>query len=92
MSEEEVINNVKLKETVDAEFTITDDVAEVTMFFASFPTNAPTGQSIVANHGWHMQWRECRAHLAYRTHLTACARRTVWPALQEPQASVRKTR
>ncbi len=55
ISEEEVIRNVMLKETVDAEFTTTADVAELVVLFASFPTNALTGQSIVVSHGWHMQ-------------------------------------
>jgi 3-hydroxybutyrate dehydrogenase len=50
-----VIKNVMLKETVDGEFTTTDDVAETALFLASFPTNALTGQSIVVSHGWFMQ-------------------------------------
>ena len=55
ISEEEVIRNVMLKETVDGEFTTTDDVAAVTLFLAAFPSNALTGQSIVVSHGWFMQ-------------------------------------
>ncbi|MGH6636640.1 MAG: 3-hydroxybutyrate dehydrogenase [Gammaproteobacteria bacterium] len=55
ISEEKVISDVMLKETVDTEFTTVADVAEVAVFFASFPTNAMTGQSIVVSHGWHMQ-------------------------------------
>ena len=55
ISEEDVIKNVMLKETVDGEFTTVDDVAEVALFFASFPTNALTGQSLVVSHGWFMQ-------------------------------------
>lgn len=55
ISEEEVIKNVMLKDTVDAEFTTTADVAEVALLFASFPTNALTGQSLVVSHGWFMQ-------------------------------------
>ena len=55
ISEQEVIKNVMLKETVDGEFTTVDDVAEVALFFASFPTNALTGQSVVVSHGWFMQ-------------------------------------
>jgi 3-hydroxybutyrate dehydrogenase len=55
ISEQEVIKNVMLKETVDGEFTTVDDVAEVALFFASFPTNALTGQSLVVSHGWFMQ-------------------------------------
>ena len=55
ISEEDVIKKVMLKETVDGEFTTTQDVAECAIFFASFPSNALTGQSIVVSHGWFMQ-------------------------------------
>jgi 3-hydroxybutyrate dehydrogenase len=55
ISEQEVIKNVMLKETVDGEFTTTDDVARIALLFAAFPTNALTGQSIVVSHGWFMQ-------------------------------------
>jgi len=54
ISEEEVIKNVMLGQTVDGEFTTVDDIAEVALFFAAFPTNALTGQSLVASHGWFM--------------------------------------
>ncbi|MGH8115959.1 MAG: 3-hydroxybutyrate dehydrogenase [Rhodanobacteraceae bacterium] len=55
MTEDEVISNVMLKDTVDGEFTRVADIAEVALFFAAFPTNALTGQSLVASHGWFMQ-------------------------------------
>jgi len=55
ISEADVIKKVMLKDTVDGEFTTTDDVAEVALLFASFPTNALTGQSLVVSHGWFMQ-------------------------------------
>ncbi|HEX4235282.1 MAG TPA: 3-hydroxybutyrate dehydrogenase [Caldimonas sp.] len=55
LSEDEVIKKVMLKETVDGEFTTTADVAAVALFFAAFPTNALTGQSLVVSHGWFMQ-------------------------------------
>ena len=55
ISEAEVIKNVMLKETVDGEFTTVDDVAQTALFLAAFPSNALTGQSIVASHGWFMQ-------------------------------------
>ena len=55
ISEEDVIKKVMLKETVDGEFTTVDDVAEVALFFAAFPSNALTGQSLVVSHGWFMQ-------------------------------------
>jgi len=55
ISEQEVIKNVMLKETVDGEFTTVDDVAQTALFLASFGSNALTGQSIVVSHGWFMQ-------------------------------------
>jgi 3-hydroxybutyrate dehydrogenase len=55
ISEEDVIRKVMLKDTVDGEFTTLDDVAQTALFFAAFPTNALTGQSLVVSHGWHMQ-------------------------------------
>ena len=55
MSEADVIKNVMLKETVDGEFTTVADVAEIALLFASFPSNALTGQSLVVSHGWFMQ-------------------------------------
>ena len=36
-----------LKDTVDGEFTTVEDVAEATLFFAAFESNALTGQSLV---------------------------------------------
>ena len=55
ISEADVIKSVMLKETVDGEFTTVDDVAQTALFFASFPSNALTGQSLVVSHGWFMQ-------------------------------------
>lgn len=55
ITEDEVIRNVMLKETVDGEFTTVQDVAEAALFFAAFPSNALTGQSLVVSHGWFMQ-------------------------------------
>ena len=55
ISEEDVIRKVMLKDTVDGEFTTLDDVADVALFFAAFPSNALTGQSLVVSHGWYMQ-------------------------------------
>ncbi|MES2354630.1 MAG: 3-hydroxybutyrate dehydrogenase [Pseudomonadota bacterium] len=55
ISEADVIKTVMLKETVDGEFTTTEDVARTAIFLASFPSNALTGQSIVVSHGWFMQ-------------------------------------
>ena len=55
LSEEDVVKKVMLKDTVDGEFTTVQDVAEVALMFASFPSNALTGQSLVVSHGWSMQ-------------------------------------
>jgi 3-hydroxybutyrate dehydrogenase len=55
ISEAAVVKDVMLKETVDGEFTTTADVAQVALMFASFPSNALTGQSLVVSHGWFMQ-------------------------------------
>jgi len=54
ISEERVIKEIMLAETVDKEFTTVEDVAEVALFLAAFKTNALTGQSICVSHGWHM--------------------------------------
>lgn len=53
--EEEVIKKVMLGQTVDGEFTTVEDIAEVALFFAGFQTNALTGQSLIASHGWFME-------------------------------------
>jgi 3-hydroxybutyrate dehydrogenase len=55
ISEDDVIKKVMLKETVDGEFTTVQDVADVALLFASFGSNALTGQSLVVSHGWYMQ-------------------------------------
>ena len=55
ISEEAVIKSIMLKETVDGEFTSAMDVAEAAVFFAAFPSNALTGQSLIVSHGWFMQ-------------------------------------
>jgi len=55
ISEEDVIKKIMLKDTVDGLFTTPEDIAAVALFFASFPTNALTGQSLVVSHGWCMQ-------------------------------------
>jgi 3-hydroxybutyrate dehydrogenase len=55
ISEEDVVRNVMLKETVDGEFTTAADVAAVAVFLAGFPSNALTGQSVVVSHGWCIQ-------------------------------------
>jgi 3-hydroxybutyrate dehydrogenase len=55
ISEDQVIKTIMLNDTVDGEFTTTDDVADCVLFFAGAKTNALTGQSIVVSHGWFMQ-------------------------------------
>ena len=55
ISEDDVIRRVMLKETVDGQFTTTDDVADAVLFFAGARSNAMTGQSMVVSHGWFMQ-------------------------------------
>src|SRR5438309_11172390 len=64
ISEQDVVKKVMLKDTVDGEFTTVADVAEVALLFASFPSNALTGQSLVVSHGWFMllraRQRRCR--------------------------------
>ncbi|HYL88574.1 MAG TPA: 3-hydroxybutyrate dehydrogenase [Burkholderiales bacterium] len=55
ISEAQVIKDVMLKETVDGEFTTVQDVAEIALLFAAFPSKALTGQSLVVSHGWFMQ-------------------------------------
>jgi 3-hydroxybutyrate dehydrogenase len=55
ISEADVIKTIMLNDTVDGEFTTTDDVADCVLFFAGARSNALTGQSIVVSHGWFMQ-------------------------------------
>src|SRR6201986_3414386 len=55
ISEADVVKNVMLRETVDGELNTVQDVAQLAVFLAAFPTNALTGQSITVSHGWHMQ-------------------------------------
>lgn len=55
ITEQEVIDTIMLKDTVDHEFTTVEDVAETAVFLAAFPSNALTGQSIIVSHGWCME-------------------------------------
>lgn len=55
LSEAEVVRGVMLKNTVDGEFTTLEDVSELAVHLAAFPSAALTGQSLVVSHGWHMQ-------------------------------------
>ncbi len=55
ISEEAVIRDVMLRETVDFEFTTVQEVAAAALFFAAFQSSALTGQSLMVSHGWSMQ-------------------------------------
>ncbi|HZB55698.1 MAG TPA: 3-hydroxybutyrate dehydrogenase [Reyranella sp.] len=55
ISEADVIKHVMLKDTVDGQFTTTDEVADAVLYFAGASTTALTGQSMVVSHGWFMQ-------------------------------------
>lgn len=54
ISEEEVVRDVMLKNTVNGEFTTVEDIARLATDLAAFPSAALTGQSIAISHGWHM--------------------------------------
>jgi 3-hydroxybutyrate dehydrogenase len=55
ISEDDVIKRVMLKDTVDGQFTTTDEVADAVLYFAGASSTALTGQSMVVSHGWFMQ-------------------------------------
>jgi 3-hydroxybutyrate dehydrogenase len=55
ISEDDVIKHVMLKDTVDGQFTTTDEVADAVLYFAAATSTALTGQSMVVSHGWFMQ-------------------------------------
>ena len=55
ISEDEVIKKIMLKDTVDGQFTTTDEVADAVLYFAGASSTALTGQSLVVSHGWFMQ-------------------------------------
>lgn len=55
ISEEEVVQKIMLGEIVDGQFTSLADVAEAVLYFAAYPSNALTCQSLVVSHGWSMQ-------------------------------------
>jgi 3-hydroxybutyrate dehydrogenase len=54
ISEEEVIKNIMLKETVDGQFTSLDDVANMVSYLSK-DSGALTGQSFNVSHGWCMK-------------------------------------
>lgn len=55
ISEEDVVQKVMLKETIDGEFTTTAEIAALAVFLATFPGMGLSGQSVIVSHGWHMQ-------------------------------------
>ncbi|GAK33427.1 putative oxidoreductase YxjF [alpha proteobacterium Q-1] len=55
ISEDDVVKNVMLKNTVDGEFTTVEDVAQAVLFFAGSQSKALTGQSLIVSHGWVME-------------------------------------
>lgn len=55
ITNEEVIKNVMLKDTIDGQFTTTDDVADAVLFFAAAKSNVMSGQSLIVSHGWGME-------------------------------------
>ena len=54
ISEEDVVKNVMLRDTVDGQFTTVDDVADA-LVFLSKDHGALTGQSLRLTHGWAME-------------------------------------
>lgn len=54
LTESAVIRDVMLKDTVDGQFTTTQEIAEAAVFLAGFDSGALTGQSLVVSHGWSM--------------------------------------
>ena len=55
ISEQDVIEKVMLKDSVDKQFTSTDEIADTAVFLAEQTTLALTGQSILLTHGWFME-------------------------------------
>lgn len=55
LTEEEVIQKVMLKDTVDGQFTTTDEIADAAVFLAEQKTLALTGQAMIVSHGWAME-------------------------------------
>jgi 3-hydroxybutyrate dehydrogenase len=51
----DVVEKVMLKDTVDRQFTSTDEIAETAVFLAEQKSLALTGQSIMLSHGWFME-------------------------------------
>ena len=54
ITEEQVISNVMLVNTVDKKFTTIEEVARVCCFLADSNSCSLSGQSITVSHGWNM--------------------------------------
>jgi 3-hydroxybutyrate dehydrogenase len=54
-SEEEVVQKIMLKDTVDSQFTTLAEVAEAAVFLAAQESLVLTGQSLLLSHGWTME-------------------------------------
>jgi 3-hydroxybutyrate dehydrogenase len=54
MSEEDVVQKVMLKDTVDGHFTTVEEVAQAALYLAGQEGLALTGQSLTLSHGWTM--------------------------------------
>jgi 3-hydroxybutyrate dehydrogenase len=55
IDEQDVVEKVMLKDTVDQQFTSTDEIAATAVFLAEQKTLVLTGQSIMLTHGWFME-------------------------------------
>jgi 3-hydroxybutyrate dehydrogenase len=55
ISAQDVVEKVMLKDTVDQQFTSTDEIGSAAVFLAEQTTLALTGQSIMLTHGWFME-------------------------------------
>ena len=55
ISEQDVVEKVMLKDTVDKQFTSTEEIAQTAVFLSEQTTLALTGQSILLTHGWFME-------------------------------------
>ena len=89
ITEERVVREVMLGETVDKEFTTVDDIAEIALLLAAFKSNALTGESIIVSHGWHMNYIPMPLVQVAGTSGSAACRRSVsaWSAAGAPRAA-----
>ena len=55
ITEDEVVRNVMLKNTIDGQFTSLDDVARTVLFVADDISGSFSGQSFLVSHGWCMK-------------------------------------